>query len=108
MPARSAKFAIAGIIFISLLAALTVYFSSTIDLSKFQQSVSTQEGLAALQGINNPGALESALKQNPSNNLLRLMARTTKAINDTKVAVDRLSAQIEPARLSKEPDFGSA
>jgi hypothetical protein len=107
MSARPNKFALILIIFISLLVLLTVAVSLSIDLSRFQVRISTQEGQAALQGVSNPGQLEAALKQHPSNNLLQLMARSTKAVNDTKGAIDRLSAQIEPARLSKELNFSS-
>lgn len=92
----------------SLLVLLTAAISLSIDLSKFQEHVSTQEGQAVLQGISNPGELESALKQHPSNNILQLMAKTTSLTSDTTAAIDRLSAQIEPARLSTEPNFGSA
>jgi hypothetical protein len=103
-PATSARILIAVF---SLLVLLTVAISLSIDLGKFQERVSTREGQAALQGISSPSQLESALQQYPSNNLLRLMAKATKAVNDTKGAIDQLSAQIEPARLSKEPNFGS-
>jgi hypothetical protein len=107
MSPRPNTSALIWIAFFSLLVLLTVAISLSIDLSKFQVRISTQEGQAALQGISNPSQLEGALKQHPSNNLLQLMARSTKAVNDTKGAIDRLSAQIEPARLSKEPDFSS-
>lgn len=105
MSQRSARILIAVI---SLLVLLTVAASLSLDLGKYQQHLSTQEGLAALQGIGSPDQLESELKAHPSNNILRLMARAIKITNDTKAAVDQLSAQIEPARLSKEPNFGSA
>ena len=104
MSQRTARILIAVV---SLLVLLTVAVSLSIDLGKYQQRISIQEGQAALQGISSPSQLESALKQHPSNNLLRLMAKATKAVNDTKGAIDQLSAQIEPARLSKEPNFGS-
>jgi hypothetical protein len=107
MARRPTTSALILIAFISLLVLLTVAVSLSIDLSRFQARVSTQEGQAALQGISNPGQLEAALKQHPSNNLLQLMARSTKAVNDTKGAIDRLSAQIEPARISKELNFSS-
>jgi hypothetical protein len=95
------------IAFLSLfgMAAAAVYYIP--DLSKFQDRTSIREGQATLQGISSPSALESALKQNPSNNVLQLMAKTTKTTNDTKSAIDQLSAQIEPARLSKELNFSS-
>ena len=107
MARRPTTSALILIAFISLLVLLTVAVSLSIDLSRFQARVSTQEGQAALQGISNPGQLEAALKQHPSNNILQLMARSTKAVNDTKGAIDRLSAQIEPARISKELNFSS-
>jgi len=103
-PATSARILIAVF---SLLVLLTVAISLSIDLGKFQERVSTREGQAALQGISSPSQLESALKQYPSNNLLRLMAKATGAVNDTKGAIDQLSAQIEPAPLSKELNFSS-
>jgi hypothetical protein len=104
MSQRSARILIAVI---SLLVLLTVAASLSIDLGKYQQRLSTQEGQAALQGIGNPSQLESALKQHPSNSLLKLMAQTLRITNDTKAAIDQLAAQIEPARVSKEPNFGS-
>jgi hypothetical protein len=104
MSQRSARILIAVI---SLLVLPTVAASLSIDLGKYQQRLSTQEGQAALQGIGNPSQLESALKQHPSNSLLKLMAQTLRITNDTKAAIDQLAAQIEPARVSKEPNFGS-
>lgn len=92
----------------SLFALATVVVSMSFDLSKFQDRVATEEDQTTLRGISSPAELESALKQHPSNRILQLMAKTVKAADNTKAAIDRLSAQIEPARLSKEPDFGSA
>ena len=103
-PVTSARIKLA---FFALLAALTVAVSLSIDLSKFQDRVSTEEAQTILRGIGNPGELESALKHNPASGVLQLMAKTTKVVANTKGAVDQLSAQIEPARLSKEPNFGS-
>jgi hypothetical protein len=108
MSQRAVTSARIGIAFFSLLVLLTAVVSLSTDLSKFQARVSTQEVEATLQGISSPGQLESALKHHPSNNVLQLMAEATKAAHDTKSAIDQLSAQIEPARVSKEPNFGSA
>jgi hypothetical protein len=91
----------------ALFALATVVISLSIDLSKFQERVSTREDQAILQGISSPSELESALRQHPSNSVLQLMAKAIKAADNTKVAVDQLSAQIEPARLSKDLNFGS-
>jgi hypothetical protein len=96
------------IAFLSLfvMAATAAYFVP--GLSKLQQRMSTREGQATLQEITGPGQLEDALRQQPSNNILRLIATAAKAASDTRGAIDRLSAQIEPAGLSKEINFGSA
>jgi hypothetical protein len=101
---RSARIKIA---FFALLVLVTAAASLSIDLSKFQERVSTRQGQEILLGISNPGELNSALRQHPSNNVLKLMAKAIKVADDTKAAIDQLSAQIEPARISKEPNFGS-
>jgi hypothetical protein len=103
-PAASARIQLAVF---ALFALLTVAVSLSIDLSKFQERVSTREDQAILQGISNPSELEGALRQHPSNSVLQLMAKALRVADNTKGAIDQLSAQIEPARLSKEPNFGS-
>jgi len=103
-PFSSARVRIAFLSLFVMLAAAG-YFAT--DLSKFQERISTREGQAALQGITSPNRLEDALRQHPSNNILQLMARAIKAADDARGAIDRLSAQIEPAGLSKEINFGS-
>jgi hypothetical protein len=108
MSARSPIFVRVQIAFFTLLVLLTVAVSLRIDLSKFLGRGTSSEGQAILQGISNPGELESALRQNPSNNVLLLMAKAIKVADSTKAAVDQLSAQVEPPRLSKELNFGSA
>lgn len=96
-----------GIAFFLLLVLLTVAASLSINLSTFQERASVQEDRAVLQGITGPGELERALKQYPKNNVLQLMAKATRVAGNTKDAIDKLSAQIEPAQLSKELNFGS-
>jgi hypothetical protein len=108
MSSRSVTSARLQIAFFALLVLLTVAASLSIDLSKFQEQGSTREDLATLRGIRSPGDLEGALKQHPSNNILQLMAKAAKVADNTKAAINQLSAQIEPAGLSKELNFGSA
>jgi hypothetical protein len=103
-PASSARVRIAFLCLFAMLAAAS-YFAT--DLSRYQERVSTREGQTALQGITTANQLEEALRQHPSNNILRLMAKATKAADDARGAIDRLSAEIEPAGLSKEINFGS-
>ena len=93
-------------LFLFVLFGVGTYFAT--DLSKFQERISSQEGRETLQGITNPSQLEDALRQHPSNNILRLMTKATKATDDARRAIERLSAQIEPAGLSKEINFDSA
>ena len=104
-PFSTARVRIAFLFMFGLLG-VTAYFAT--DLSKFQYRASTEEALKTLQGVTDPSQLEDSLRQHPSNNVLRLMAKATKAANDTKGAIDRLSAEIEPAALSKEINFSSA
>lgn len=103
-PFSSARVRIA-FLFLFVLLGVASYFAT--DLSKFQERISTQEDHEILQGITNPGQLADALRRHPSNSILRLMAKATKAADDARSAIDRLSAQIEPAGLSKEIDFSS-
>jgi hypothetical protein len=104
-PISSARVRIA-FLFLFVLLGVGTYFAT--DLSKFQERISSQESRELLQGITNPSQLEDTLRQHPSNNILRLMAKATKATDDARSAIDRLSAQIEPAALSKEINFDSA
>lgn len=108
MSSRSVTSARIGIAFFLLLVLLTVAASLSIDLNKFQERASVQEDRAILQGVTGPAELERALRQYPKNNVLQLMAKATRVAGSTKDAIDKLSAQIEPAQLSKELNFGSA
>lgn len=107
MSSRSVISAPIKITFFSLLALLTLAISLSIDLSEFQARVSTEEAHATLQGIGSQSQLESALSQHPSDKILQLMAKAIRVTDETKGAIDQLSAQIEPARVSKELNFGS-
>jgi hypothetical protein len=104
-PFSSARVRIA-FLFLFVLLGVTAYFAT--DLSKFQGRISTQQGQETLQAITDLSQLEEALRQHPSDNILRLMANATKIADETRGAIDRLSAQIEPASLSKEINFSSA
>jgi hypothetical protein len=106
MASRSATSARILIGFVALLVVLTIAASLSINLGKFQQRSANPESQATPPGIDR-SELESALKRDPSDNALQLMAKATKLADDTKVAIDQVSAQVEPARLSKEPNFGS-
>jgi len=87
------------------MAAAAAYFVP--DLSKLQQRTSTRDAQEILKKVTSPSQIGDALKQQPSNSILRLMATAAKAADDTRGAIDRLSAQIEPAGLSKEINFAA-
>ncbi len=108
MSSRSAGVPYIRLTVFALFALLTVAISLSVDLSKLQNRGSVADAQTILQGIGNPGELESALRQHPSNGVLQLMAKAIKVAGDTKAAIDQLSAQIEPARLSQEPNFSAA
>jgi hypothetical protein len=107
MSSRSKTSARIQIAFFSLLVLAIVAISLSIDLSEFQARVSTEEAQAILQGIDSPSRLESTLSLHPSNNILQLMSKAIRVTGDTKAAIDQLSAQIEPARVSKELNFAT-
>src|SRR5579871_2960665 len=98
MSSRSVTFARMQTAFFVLLVLVTVAISLSIDLSKFQERVSTEEAQAILQGISSRSQLETALNARPSNNVLQLMSKALRVADDTRGAIDQLSAQIEPAR----------
>ena len=108
MSSRSIISARIQIAFFAVLVLLTMAASLSVDLSKFQERGPARDSLAVLQGISSPGELEGALKQHPSDNVLQLMAKATKVVDNTKAAINQLSARIEPAGLSKDLNFGSA
>jgi hypothetical protein len=87
-----------------VMAAAAVYFVP--NLGKLQQRMSSREQ-AALPEITSPSQLDDALRQRPSDRILRMVAAAAKTANDTRGEIDRLSAQIEPAGLSREINFGS-
>ncbi|OKO83987.1 hypothetical protein AC630_09970 [Bradyrhizobium sp. AS23.2] len=78
------------------------------DLSKLQTVVSAQEGLTALRGVTDPGELDQAIKQHPSNKLLRLVALANKDVNDIDAAAQKLLDEAAPRPFPKPSDLGAA
>jgi hypothetical protein len=71
------------------------------DLGKLQDSLAARESQAALQGITDANQLDEALRQNPSNKFLQMMAMATKAANETSAASEKLTSDIEPPAIAK-------
>jgi hypothetical protein len=99
------------IAFLLLLAFIIVfsvgaYFVA--DLRKLQDIISARESRTALQGITDPGQIDEALAQHPSNKFLRMMAMATRAANETNAAIEKLSSEVEPPAISKNTNLGAA
>jgi len=78
------------------------------DRGRLQDLVSTREGQAVLQGIADVRQIDEALRQHPQNKFLRMMAIATKSADDTNVAIEKLSDEIEPPAISKAGNLGTA
>jgi hypothetical protein len=88
-----------------VIATLSVGLSNR---QKLIDGVAAREGMAALTNARDPGQVEKALEQNPSNVVLQLAASAFKEAQETKRLVERLTAEIEPSSLDKEIDHAKA
>jgi hypothetical protein len=86
--------------------SVAAYFVA--DLGKLQDMIAARESRAALQGITDPGQIDEALRQHPSNKFLRLIAMTTRAADETNAAIEKLSGEVEPPAISKASNLGVA
>src|SRR5450631_3970871 len=86
--------------------SVAAYFVA--DLGKLQDMIAARESRAALQGITDPGQIDEALRQHPSNKFLRLIAMTTRAADETNAAMEKLSGEVEPPAISKASNLGAA
>ena len=82
------------------------YFVS--DLGKLQDIIAARESRTALQGFTDPEQIDEALARHPSNKFLQLMAMATRAANETSVATENLSNEVEPPAISKNSNLGAA
>ena len=78
------------------------------DLGKLRESIAVREGQTALQGITGPAQIDEALRQQPSNKFLQMMAMATKATNETDAAIGKLSNEIESPAISSDNNLGAA
>jgi hypothetical protein len=92
-------------VFIAVLSVGAYYLA---DLRKLQDSIATRESRTALQGVTDPGRIDEALVQHPQNKFLQLISMATKAANDTNVAMEKLSNEVEPPAISKNANLGAA
>jgi hypothetical protein len=78
------------------------------DLSKLQQSIAVREGQTALQGTTDPGQIDEAIRQHPSNKFLQMVAMATRAANETSAAAEKLAGEVEPPAISRAINLGAA
>jgi hypothetical protein len=89
-----------------IVASVGVYFVA--DLGKLHDLIAARDGQAALRGITDASQIDEALRRTPSNKFLRMMAMATKAADETDVAIEKLSGEIEPPAISKAGNLGVA
>jgi hypothetical protein len=78
------------------------------DLGRLQDMIAAREGQAALQDITDVRQIDEALRQHPSNKILRMMAMATRAADDTNVAIEKLSNEVEPPAIARASNLGAA
>lgn len=78
------------------------------DLAKFQEAVSVQESQTALRGVNDPQQLDQALRQYPSNKILKLVALANKESIEIDAATRKLLNEAEPGGHSKPTDLSAS
>ena len=78
------------------------------DLAKYQETISAKESQTALRGVTDPQQIDQALKQFPSNNILKLVALANKESTEIDAATQRLLSEVEPKRLAKQIDLGAS
>jgi hypothetical protein len=65
------------------------------DLSRLRGGITARESQATLQGITDPAQIDEAVRQNPSNKFLRVLAMAIRAAEDTSAAAGKLSKEVE-------------
>jgi hypothetical protein len=84
----------------------TLYFVG--DLARFQEAISVREGQTALRSVNDPEQLDQALKQYPSNKILKMVALAKRDSVEMDIATRGLLTEAEPRDLSKQIDSGTS
>ncbi len=96
------------IAFLFLFVLMIVLSVGAYFITRLQEGIGARESQTALQGITDAKQLDEALRQHPSNKILKMMAMAIKAANETSAATEALSAEIEPPALSKNINLGTA
>ncbi|WGR97579.1 MULTISPECIES: hypothetical protein [unclassified Bradyrhizobium] len=78
------------------------------DLSRYQEAISKSEGHVAMRGVSNPEQLDQALKQHPSNVILKMIALASLDATEMDAAARRLLTGAEQKDLPKAIDLASS
>ena len=71
------------------------------NLAKYQEAISARENQAILREVNDPGQLDQALKQFPSNGILKLVALANRQSIEIDAATQKRLSEVEPGTLAK-------
>jgi hypothetical protein len=96
------------IAFVSLFVVFSAGAYFVGDLGKLQENISARESRTALQGITDPGRIEEALRQYPSNKFLQMLAMATRAADETSAGTEKVLNEVEPPAISRNINLGAA
>ena len=102
IPARRTTYAPAVVLVVAAVAV------GIINTPKLIESIDARRGMKELSAVRDPSEIEQALKKNPSNKFLQLMAGAAKLAQETDLATAKLLAEIEPPALGKNINFATA
>ena len=108
MPSDSSATWRVRIAFLCLFAVFAAGAWFVADLGRLQDSVSTQESRATLQGITDSGQIEEMFRKYPSSKFLQMAAMATRAADETTAAAEKLSNEVGPPSVSKDVNFAAA
>jgi hypothetical protein len=71
-----------------------------LNAPKLIESIDARKGMAAISEVRDPTQIDQALKKDPSNTFLQLMAGAMRLAQETNAATLKLSEEIEPSALA--------
>ena len=89
------------------IVALSIGAYYLADLGRLQDSIAARESQAAVQGITDPAQIDEALKQQPSNRFLQMVAMAITAANATNAATEKLSGEVEQPAIPADINLGA-
>ena len=90
------------------IVALSIGAYYLADLGRLQDRIAARESQAAVQGITDPAQIDEALKQQPSNRFLQMVAMAITAANATGAATEKLSSEVEQPAIPADINLGAA